>query len=82
MARSITVISTFSDEGWKQYGKRFVETYVKYWPKEIKIKIYCDTVQEGFPSVEWIKLNDVCPDLVEFKAVSYTHLTLPTNREV
>ena len=67
MARSITVISTFSDEGWKQYGKRFVETYVKYWPKEIKLKIYCDTVQEGFPSVEWIKLNDVCPDLVEFK---------------
>ena len=67
MARSITVISTFSDEGWKQYGKRFVETYVKYWPKEIKLKIYCDTVQEGFPSVEWIKLNDVCPDLVKFK---------------
>ena len=67
MARSITVISTFSDEGWKQYGKRFVETYLKYWPKEIQLKIYCDTVQEGFPSVEWIKLNDVCPDLVAFK---------------
>ncbi len=44
MARSITVISTFSDEGWQQYGKRFVETYVQYWPKEIQLKIYCDTV--------------------------------------
>ena len=67
MARSITVITTFSDAGWLQYGKRFVETYCKHWPKNIPLKIYCDTVQGEYPNVEWIKLNDACPDLVRFK---------------
>ena len=67
MARSIAVITTFSDAGWEQYGKRFVETFVQYWPKNIKLKIYCDTIQPGYPEVEWIKLNETCPDLVAFK---------------
>ena len=40
MARSLTDITTFSSTGWAEYGKRMVETFVKYWPKEIKLKIY------------------------------------------
>jgi len=67
MARSIAVITTFSDAGWEQYGKRFVETFLQHWPKNIKLKIYCDTIQPGYPDVEWIKLNEACPDLVAFK---------------
>ena len=67
MARSITVVTTFSDAGWEQYGKRFVETFTQHWPQDIKLKIYCDSVQPGYPEVEWIKLNAACPDLVTFK---------------
>tara|TARA_B100001057_G_scaffold43073_1_gene38528 strand:+ start:1009 stop:1800 length:792 start_codon:yes stop_codon:yes gene_type:complete len=67
MARSITVVTTFSDNGWNEYGKRFVETFTQHWPKDIKLKIYCDTIQPEYNDVEWIKLNEVCPDLVAFK---------------
>jgi len=69
MARSITVITTFSSTGWDEYGKRMVETFVKYWPKEIKLKIYYEVkpdVDYG-DQVEWIDLNAVCSDLVAFK---------------
>ena len=38
MARSITVVTTFSDAGWEQYGKRFVETFTQHWPQDIKLK--------------------------------------------
>ena len=67
MARSITVVTTFSDNGWNEYGKRFVETFTQHWPEDIKLKIYCDTIQPEYNDVEWIKLNEVCPDLVAFK---------------
>ena len=70
MARSITVITTFSDNGWKEYGKRFVDTFVQHWPIDIKLKIYCDTLPHEYPNsvnIEWVFLNKVCPDLVAFK---------------
>ena len=70
MARSITVITTFSNNGWKEYGKRFVDTFVQHWPIDIKLKIYCDSLPREYPNsvnIEWVILNEVCPDLVAFK---------------
>ena len=70
MARSITVITTFSNNGWKEYGKRFVDTFVQHWPIDIKLKIYCDSLPQEYPNsvnIEWVILNEVCPDLVAFK---------------
>ena len=70
MARSITVITTFSNNGWKEYGKRFVETFVQHWPIDIKLKIYCDSLPQEYPNsvnIEWVILNEVCPDLLAFK---------------
>ena len=38
--RSISVITTFSNLGWKTYGKRMIDSFVKYWPKEIQLIVY------------------------------------------
>jgi hypothetical protein len=33
----ITVVTSFSPEGYELYGKRFIETFKKHWPKEVKL---------------------------------------------
>jgi hypothetical protein len=44
---SITVCTGFSPKGYEEYGKRFLETFEKYWPKEIGLNVY---VEEPIPS--------------------------------
>ena len=47
-------------------------------------RLYVDTETTGFPQREGTPLEE-CPHIVQLAAllaVSYTHLTLPTNREV
>ena len=41
----IEVLTTFHKPGWEQYGKRMVETFLQYWPADIKIHLYCENVQ-------------------------------------
>jgi hypothetical protein len=33
----ITVVTSFSPEGYDLYGKRFIETFKEFWPKEVKL---------------------------------------------
>lgn len=35
-----TVVTSFSDKGFEQYGRRFIETFEKYWPEGIELIIY------------------------------------------
>jgi len=70
MPTSITVITTMSQSGYGQYGKRMIETFDKYWPTNIKLKVYYEwmPIQTKFSDrVEWIDLNQSCPHLGEFK---------------
>ena len=70
MPTSITVITTMSQSGYGQYGKRMIETFDKYWPSNIKLKVYYEWMptQTKFSNrVEWIDLNQSCPHLGEFK---------------
>jgi len=70
MPTSITVITTMSQSGYGQYGKRMIETFDKYWPANIKLKVYYEwmPIQTKFSDrVEWVDLNQSCPHLVEFK---------------
>lgn len=39
---NIAVITTFGNAHWDQYAKRMVESYVKYWPKDIPLMIQLD----------------------------------------
>ena len=36
------VVTSFSAAGWTQYGRRFVETFCRYWPREVALHAYSE----------------------------------------
>ena len=70
MPTSKTVITTMSQSGYGQYGKRMIETFDKHWPQSIKLQVYYEwmpTNKAFSDRVEWIDINYACPKLQEFK---------------
>ena len=70
MPTSKTVITTMSQSGYGQYGKRMIETFDKHWPQSIKLQVYYEWMptNNAFSNrVEWIDINYACPKLGEFK---------------
>jgi hypothetical protein len=43
----IAVVTTFPNKHWQIYGQKFVQTFDKYWPKEIPLYIQLDPVDES-----------------------------------
>lgn len=61
------VYTTFSIDSYNIYGKRFIESFLKYWPQEIKLYLY----YEGLPEIEndrlvWLNFNDECREQKDF----------------
>ena len=72
MPTSKTVITTMSQSGYGQYGKRMIETFDKHWPQSIKLKIYYEWLPYDYQKnlsdrIEWLDINTACPKLGEFK---------------
>ena len=40
-----TVITTFRDQGLKQYGQRMIDTFEQHWPAEVDLIIYTENCQ-------------------------------------
>ena len=40
-----TVITTFHDQGLKQYGQRMIDTFEQHWPAEVDLIIYAENCQ-------------------------------------
>lgn len=56
------VISSFNAEGYKRYGKEFVETWLKFWPSSIRLTIYYEGEAEEFDmvsGVSWRPIEEV-----------------------
>ena len=65
-----TVITTFNNEGYNQYGLRMIETFVQNWPKTVNLKVYAEKCAEKIQShdnVEILDLELACPKLLDFK---------------
>ena len=63
----IKLISTFSDAGYHDYAKTFVESCFKHI-KDIDVVIYKDTIQvENKENVLFLNLEESCHNLVKFK---------------
>jgi predicted O-methyltransferase YrrM len=45
----IKVISSFSVDGYKLYGKEFLESYIKYWP--VPIHVYLEGSKKNYPNL-------------------------------
>ncbi len=70
MPTSKTVITTMSQSGYGQYGKRMIETFDKHWPQSIKLKVYYEWMptNANFSNrVEWVDIQYACPHLRDFK---------------
>ncbi len=64
---NIKLISTFSDAGYYDYAKHFVESCGKNL-KYINVVIYKDNVElVNTESITYLNLENTCSDLVEFK---------------
>lgn len=47
---AIRLVMTCHAEGWRQYGRNMVATFVQHWPKDITLEVYA----EGFvPDLDW-----------------------------
>ncbi len=37
-----TVITTFNEDGYKQYGRRMIQTFLKNWPQQVTLVVYAE----------------------------------------
>lgn len=63
------VVTTFHQAGYEKYGKRMIETYLKNWPKDVKLFVYTEncTVTESAPNLIVKDLHQSSQALVKFK---------------
>lgn len=67
--KTISVVTTFNDRGLRKYGQRMINSFVKNWPKNVKLYVYAEDCIPEVPSENVIVLdmNTTCKDLVKFK---------------
>jgi hypothetical protein len=69
MSRKFSVVTTFNAVGYKKYGKRMIETFLKTWPAEVELLVYAEdcVVTESAPNLHVLDLHKDSPELVVFK---------------
>lgn len=69
MLNKISVVTTFHQKGYDQYGQRMIETFVKNWPKSINLYVYAEDchVDKTADNVIVIDSHKNLLKLVEFK---------------
>jgi hypothetical protein len=64
----IKIVSTFSDKGFKEYGKNFVESCKQFIDPRIEVVVYIDDVNiNPTGHVNALKLEQSIPNVTEFK---------------
>lgn len=67
--RKFTVCTTFNNNGYKQYGRKMIETFILNWPTEVDLYVYAEdcSVDISAPNVYIFDSHKVNSDLVSFK---------------
>lgn len=65
-----TIVTTFNQDGLNLYGQTMIDTFEKYWPDDVTLKVYAEDCcpKTTKDNVEIIDLNETVPELVAFKA--------------
>lgn len=64
----ITVVTSFSESGYSQYGKAFLESFVTGWPKEVNLKCYFHSNWDA--KEPWVIPDDAPQaDNIEYRAL-------------
>lgn len=68
---NIKVISCIGPGGWEKYGKKFVETFTKFWPTDITLTLYYHDEAPAdpilAPNVEYVDLLAVDTEVAAFR---------------
>jgi len=64
-----SVVTTFHQAGYEQYGRRMIETFIKNWPREVKLYVYAENcaILESAPNLIVKDLHQSSLSLVKFK---------------
>lgn len=64
-----TVVTTFNQEGYNQYGRRMIRTFLENWPKQVDLVVYAEqcVVTESADNLKIIDLEAASPNLMAFK---------------
>lgn len=60
-----TVLTSFNPDGYEKYGKRFVESFRQFWPKDVPLLAYGHDFEK--PPQDVINLNEASPQMLAFK---------------
>ena len=72
MSNTVTVVTSFSEEGWEKYAKDMVESAAEYWEDSIKLIAYYHdfNLEEKSPpiksNIEYRNLNHI-KDMIDFR---------------
>ena len=63
------VVTTFHEKGYRDYGKRCIETFLKHWPKDIALVVYAEDVEveETDPRLQVFNHYEALPRLRDFR---------------
>ena len=68
MKKQITIVTTFSDSGYEEYGRLFLESCQKYLSPEVKILVYKDDADiPAQVNTKILNLENNIPELTTFK---------------
>lgn len=64
------IITTLGPGGWETYGRRFVESFKKFWPSDIPLEIWHHDVAGDFPKYEGVTFRplEATPSFQKLKA--------------
>ena len=66
-----TVITTMPSHWWKEFGSYFIPTFDKYWPKNVKLKVYLEGEQslpvETSDRIQILNMEEELPEVKAFE---------------
>ncbi len=57
-----TCITSFTSKGYEVYGKEFIRTFIKHWPKSVKLVVYYEgsvLIDQTAENIEWFPIEVV-----------------------
>lgn len=57
----ITVVTSFSPAGYKLYGQRSIETFLRFWPSSVDLVVYYEGAENALPGVAGVDLLETEP---------------------
>ena len=53
------IVTTIGPGGWETYGRRFAESFLKFWPSHIKLEIWHHDLEGNVPSLEGVTFRSL-----------------------